>query len=162
MLDRPETEYRQSRRGDRYPMKIYVSGPIKGHDDFVEKFKAACEEVAQWAKPVNPVEVGNCDLDECRWPGEMLETGHTWECYIRYDLAQLVLCDGIYLMEGWSTSKGASLELKVAMLLGMQLYFQSDKEDDFSEVIEYQDKQMKQAIEVSASYAPHMGRKHRA
>jgi hypothetical protein len=69
---------------------------------------------------------GTCEDDtgHCRYPGEMLETGHTWECYIRHDLEVMVHCDGIYMMRGWETSKGATEELRIAQMLGMTVYFQ--------------------------------------
>lgn len=112
-----------------FPIKVYVSGPIKGHEDYIDKFKTACEEVEEWAMPVNPLEIDPCPqvAGVCMHQGEMLETGHTWECYMRYDIIALVQCDGIYMMKGWSTSKGAAFELHIAQTLNMELYFQSDE-----------------------------------
>ena len=110
-------------------MKVYISGPIKGHEDFIEKFKKAYEEVEEWAMPVNPVEIGACEqaAGVCMFPGDMLETGHTWQCYMRYDIAELVFCDGIYMLDGWETSKGATEELRIATMLGMEVYFQRER-----------------------------------
>lgn len=107
-------------------MRVYVSGPIKGHDDFMEKFKEATEEVAEWAEAVNAAEVEPCGRfnGQCRYPGEMLDSGHTWQCFLRYDLEIMVHCDGIYMMRGWEKSKGASEELRIAQMLGMNIYFQ--------------------------------------
>lgn len=105
---------------------IYVSGPIKGHPDFLVKFAAASDEVAEWATPLNPTSIGSCETLPCRNPGELLATGHTWECYMRFDIEKLVHCDGIYMMRGWETSQGARTELAIAQTLGLSVHFQPD------------------------------------
>lgn len=104
---------------------VYVSGAIKGVPDFIEKFAEASAEVAEWATPVNPVEIGACAQTPCINPGELLDTGHTWQCYMRHDIERLVHCQGIYMMRGWEKSKGASEELRIAQMLGMDVYFQA-------------------------------------
>lgn len=103
---------------------VYVSGPIKGHADFLEKFAAASAEVAIWANPVNPTAIPCCEASPCVYPGEMLDTGHTWQCYMRHDIERMVHCDGIYMMRGWELSKGATEELRICQMLGMPVYFQ--------------------------------------
>ncbi len=117
---------------------IYVSGPIKGNDDFEREFAAAADEIREWADPVNPVEIDACrhietdskhpdfGLFECRYPGDLLPTGHTWQCYMRHDIEKLVHCDGIYMMRGWENSKGACEEVRIAQVLGMQVSFQNN------------------------------------
>jgi hypothetical protein len=106
---------------------IYISGGIKDVPDFVEKFAAAAAEVALWgAHPVNPVDIGACAGNPCLYPGELLDSGHTWQCYMRHDIELLVHCQGIYMMRGWEKSKGASEELRIAQGLGITVYFQAD------------------------------------
>lgn len=113
--------------------RIYVSGPIKGHADFLEKFAVATREViAMGAEPLNPTDIAACEIGDeplCTYPGEMLETGHTWQCYMRHDLELMVHCDGIYMMRGWEKSKGASEELRICQMLGMEIYFQPAESD---------------------------------
>ena len=43
------------------------------------------------------------------------------------DFAALPLCDAIYLLDGWETSKGAKLEFDVASTCGLKIYYQSNK-----------------------------------
>lgn len=104
---------------------VYVSGGIKGIPDFMERFEAAAAEVAKFATPVNPVEIEPCGDVECIYPGEMLASGHTWQCFMRHDIEVLVHCRGIYMMRGWEMSKGASEELRIAQMLGLDIYFQA-------------------------------------
>jgi hypothetical protein len=45
-----------------------------------------------------------------------------WAEYMRRDLAELLKCDAILMLEGWENSTGARLELEVAQRLGMNVY----------------------------------------
>ena len=45
------------------------------------------------------------------------------EYYYRLALKQLVECDHIVMLPGWENSKGATLELAVADLLGMEITY---------------------------------------
>ena len=53
-------------------------------------------------------------------PGQV--EGWTWEDYMRRGLAQLLTCDGVALLPGWTESKGACIEADIASLLGMRLW----------------------------------------
>lgn len=52
----------------------------------------------------------------------------SWEDYLRLSIAQLLLCDSIYLLRGWEKSKGALLETHVADALGMTFFYQGEKD----------------------------------
>jgi hypothetical protein len=53
-------------------------------------------------------------------PAEMNDSRPlAWEDYLRADLQLLFHCDGIALLPGWEKSRGAKLELAVAIQLGM-------------------------------------------
>jgi hypothetical protein len=47
----------------------------------------------------------------------------SWEQCMRVDLAALVTCEEIHMLEGWEHSRGAKLELHVATALGMRPIF---------------------------------------
>lgn len=43
----------------------------------------------------------------------------TWEAYMRMAIAQLVRCDEIHMLRGWSQSRGAKIERRLAEDLGL-------------------------------------------
>lgn len=58
---------------------------------------------------------------------------HSWADYLKRDLLKLVSCDGIILMHGWSKSRGARLELGVALELSMRVMYLVEDTDDLLE-----------------------------
>lgn len=108
--------------------KIYISGPISGHD--IEERRAAFAAVERMLREeglevVNPLKVA-------------FPEGCTHEQYMRVDIALLIGCDYIYLMKGWDESLGASTEFVVATIAGIEFYanenFLSFKEDQIVSV----------------------------
>ena len=89
-------------------MRIYLSGPMSGIAE--SNFPAFHE----WAAILRGQ---GYDVVS---PAEIQEAG-TWELCLRNDLRELCTCDGIALMPGWESSKGAHLELHVAHRLGMKV-----------------------------------------
>jgi Domain of unknown function (DUF4406) len=47
-----------------------------------------------------------------------VESGASWEDYLRRDIVSLMACDAIHMLPGWSRSKGARLEHHIALELG--------------------------------------------
>ena len=47
-----------------------------------------------------------------------------WSDYMREDIKALCECDGIYMLNNWSSSKGARIERNVAIGIGMRLIHQ--------------------------------------
>ncbi len=45
----------------------------------------------------------------------------TWKGYMRMAIAQLVTCDTVALLPGWSDSKGAKVEHQLALDLGLDV-----------------------------------------
>jgi hypothetical protein len=102
--------------------KIYIAGGMRGYEDlnfpaFNEMAKALAE--LGW-DPVNPVDI-NPDP----------ETPYA-EC-MRRDIAALVECEAIYMLNGWAESKGATLEHQIAEALELEIYYEgvdySDEDD---------------------------------
>lgn len=89
-------------------MKVYISGPMTGIEDYnFPAFHQAAERLqAAGYRVENPASKGVID-------------GWTWSDYLRHDLRQLLECDAICLLPGWRNSKGATLEHHVATGLGM-------------------------------------------
>ena len=91
--------------------KVYISGPITGTKDYLEKFEdieTALVLIHQGVEVINPAKV-NANLPEST----------TWEEYMRMSLCMLSMCDGIYMMEGWQQSRGATLEYAYARGMGI-------------------------------------------
>lgn len=91
-------------------MIIYLSGKMTGLPEFnYPAFNAAAAQLRAMGHTVlNPAEnpVPACG---------------TWAGYMRLALAQLVQCECIVLLPGWSESKGALIERKLAQVLGMDV-----------------------------------------
>lgn len=47
-----------------------------------------------------------------------------WREHMRRDIALLLECDCIYMLQGWELSKGAKLELDVASSCGIKVLFE--------------------------------------
>lgn len=96
-------------------MKIYLAGPMTGHPGLnFDHFHGCARRLREdgW-EVINPAEINpNLDAD---WTGCMKE-----------DIKQLVDCDGIHMLRGWETSKGASLEHYIAVALGLQVEYDND------------------------------------
>lgn len=87
-------------------MKIYVSGPMTGKPDFNWPAFATASSlvISHGHDPVLPVPYVE---------------GKKYEDYLRDDLALLLTCDGIYMLEGWRESNGARLEHMIALACGI-------------------------------------------
>ena len=89
--------------------KIYLSGPITSLplEDARRIFESAEEFVTKLGHTAfNPMKSG-------------LSPESTWEEHMKKDLAMLLECDTICMLPNFRESKGAMLELDVAMTLGM-------------------------------------------
>lgn len=92
--------------------RVYVAGPMAGKPDlnFPEFAAVAARLRERGHDVVSPLEIGRhhfggkTDLD----PHD----------YLTKDILELLTCDAICLMEGWSASTGASCEAAIAYTLG--------------------------------------------
>lgn len=87
---------------------IYIAGPMSGLPDFnYPAFHAAAKDLRGLGYQVeNPAE-------------NSVPACGSWEGYMRLALAQLVRCDEIHLLRGWSQSRGAKIEHAIARELGL-------------------------------------------
>lgn len=94
--------------------RLYIAGRIAGEDNYQQKFAAACEEVRQLGhEPVSPCEIHDgCDHRD------------RWESWMICDLHTLLDCDGVYALRDWSWSKGANIEVQLALRLGKEVIYQ--------------------------------------
>lgn len=101
------------------PTKLYLAGPMSGIAQLnFPKFHAEAARLrALGYEVVNPAELNNEDPNAVFSTTEEY-TAH-WQKCMRVDIAQLLQCDSVALLDGWTSSKGARLEQHVAYELGM-------------------------------------------
>lgn len=103
-------------------MKLYLSGPITGNPDcenlFLDYEKKYLNEGYE---VVNPVKLN--------------KTGASWNEAMRRDLHELITCDIIVMLPGWQLSKGANIELNLAINLGLEVKFENKKDYTSSAII---------------------------
>lgn len=133
-------------------LRIYIAGPIMapGADGFLptraeiegrkkkfyEVYNRIRESVGNDNVVVNPLDIPACGgvptnpylhagLPQCP-STEMGGVEHSWQCFLRYDLEKMVMCDELVMLPGWEGSPGASVEHKVAKMLGLEINFWCD------------------------------------
>lgn len=95
--------------------RIYLSGPMTG---VVESNFPAFNTEAKRLRLIGYDVVNPAELN----PGVNI----SWEECLRRDLAELLTCDTLALLEGWQKSAGAHLEMHVAHRIGMEIVFSRD------------------------------------
>ena len=98
-------------------MKIYIAGPITGHDpDTVKKrFGSAAAELRDLGfEPVNP--------------DDMSGWGLSWETYmcLTLEILRSDEIDAVYMLKDWMLSEGARVERNVAKIKKIPIYYESD------------------------------------
>lgn len=84
-------------------MKVYISGPITGQPNKNREAFTLFENLLKESghDPVNPhLLVGDDPL--------------SWAAAMKIDLREMLLCDAVLLLPGWTKSEGARLEFMVA------------------------------------------------
>lgn len=99
-------------------MKIYISGKISGTDltETRKCFAAAAKVMKRiGVEPINPLENGLSEHD-------------SWEAHMLKDIADLLQCKAIYMLQGWQDSKGACIEHYIATKIGMHIMYEIEQE----------------------------------
>lgn len=95
-------------------MRLYVAGRIADEIGYRSKFAQACVEVIKLGhEPVNPCDLHNNGCGHFEWAEWMV-------C----DLHALLDCGGVYALRDWQSSKGATIEVQLAMRLGKPIIYQ--------------------------------------
>lgn len=88
---------------------IYLSGPMTGYPEYnYPAFAAAAARLRALGCAVIS-------------PHELNRPGRNWWFCMAVCLWHLRRCQSVYLLDGWKRSKGARLEVAVAILLGRKL-----------------------------------------
>lgn len=94
-------------------MKIYISGPITNNPRYKEQFAEAAVKIKELGhEPINPVNL-QCVLDP-------LTT--SWDEYMTVCIPLLSICQGIYMLDGWQSSKGAVQEFWQAWANDLRIF----------------------------------------
>jgi len=102
-------------------VRIYISGPITGIDNYRQNFDKAEETlIALGCDVINPARVDDCIKNL------------TYDEFLALDLFMLEMCDAIYLLPGWMDSKGAKAEVARALAKNKLIY--SEMENNIIEV----------------------------
>ena len=93
---------------------VYISGKITGTDDFMERFATAAERLNSAGYVVcNPASLN-----------ATMPNSTSWEGYMGESLRMLSHCAAIYMLRGWEESRGARVELSVALQMGKRVMFE--------------------------------------
>lgn len=97
--------------------RIYVAGPMTGLPDLnFPAFNAAAAALRAVGWHVeNPADHGEVE-------------GAEWSDYLLHDMRKLGTCSAIFMLPGWSRSKGARLEMHVARETGLSILFAAGAE----------------------------------
>lgn len=103
-------------------MKMYISGPITGYPNGnKEAFENAAEEILKrhppahaWSSPHDGYEIVNPHNNG-------LAKDSTWTEHMRADIKLLLDCDAVCMLPGWTASRGASIEYRIAKDLGLKV-----------------------------------------
>lgn len=90
-------------------LRVYIAGPISGKPDGNRaEFAAAAEKIRDLgAEPINPHRVAD------------LAGASSWRDCMIADLGEMIHADAVFLLQGWSLSKGAKIEADLALALAI-------------------------------------------
>lgn len=96
-------------------MKIYISGRISGQPNLNRGAFADAVELITNAghEAVNPHDVCRDIKDD--------NERELWRKCMRSCIAELVQCDAMITLNGWEKSEGATLEVRIAHIIGMKV-----------------------------------------
>lgn len=103
---------------------IYIAGPMTGYKDYnYPKFFEIDEKLVNlgW-KTVNPARVA----DSLGGQDAFLADKNTEIAILKEQKSQLMKCDAIVLLDGWTKSPGSRIELKLALENNLDVYLEHD------------------------------------
>lgn len=94
-------------------MKIYISGPITNDPDYKSRFMEAEKKLTCKGHKV--------------WNPAVHSEGFEHHEYMAVCLPAVAFCDGIFMLEGWEHSVGATQELQYAISHNKEIYMECDR-----------------------------------
>lgn len=101
-------------------MLYYISGPIAYiPNKNKEAFDQAAKELSNLGIPfVNPLDLDTLDP----LPESSNNKDSNYLNLLKRDITYLMSCDGVVVLSGWEISRGASLEVLIALKLEMPIF----------------------------------------
>lgn len=94
-------------------MRLYIAGRIAGTNGYHQKFAEAKAELrALGHEPVSPIDVSPDSPDV------------SYEEHLTRDIKAMLDCEGVYALRDWKSSKGATIEIQLAMRLNKVIIYQ--------------------------------------
>lgn len=124
-------------------MKIYIAGPMRGKKWFnFPDFDWAkeCLMRAGW-EVISPADLDReIGFDVKSLPpdtdwSDVSKLGFDLRAAIQRDMAAILDCDAIFMLHGWSESRGAKAEKAITEWLGLMVFYQVDGYPKVSEVM---------------------------
>ena len=102
-------------------LRYYISGPIRGTEDYEARFAAAAEYIREKLEgvPVNPVHLAKM---------MPLDGGFERNDYLDIDIQILLKCDMIAMLPGWEDSPGANAEWGAAIGADKEVLYLSEED----------------------------------
>lgn len=124
-------------------MKIYIAGPMRGKKWFnFPDFDWAkeCLMRAGW-EVISPADLDReIGFDVKSLPpdtdwSDVSKLGFDLRAAVQRDMDAILDCDAIFMLHGWSESRGAKAEKAIAEWLGLMVFYQVDGYPKISEVM---------------------------
>lgn len=96
--------------------KCYITGKITGLDPITYKLNFQDAEKEVWKLGMIPCSPLNLPHNH----------GCTWSEYMREDLIAMLGCTHVYALSNWRESKGATIEMNLALTLGLNIIHQEN------------------------------------
>lgn len=103
---------------------VYVSGPYTAKDETLKQVNISNARLAAihlWRR-------GHFVICPHLNSADMEHEGITYDHFLNGDIAMLIWCDAIYLLNGWSNSKGAFAEYVEAKRYGLLLCYERNND----------------------------------
>lgn len=97
-------------------MILYIAGPMSGlPDSNYPAFNAAAAVLRA---------AGHTVLNPAENPAPPEGHPDPWQYYMRMSLKQIADAEALYMLDGWTISKGATLEFNIAAEMKIPAYYQ--------------------------------------
>ena len=108
-------------------MKLYIAGPMSGYPEHnMPAFDTAKQLLAGFG--IDCVSPADITRDAgIAYTQDGTSTPQQYADFMRKDIPQLMMCDGVFVLDNWSESKGAKFEVQLAQLIGLPIYRKTAK-----------------------------------